>query len=601
MSILAGILDRIAEGETVLETYNRQGELVRRVTGFDFCQAVLSQRAAFAGWDQDDRRVALLFRSDETLEFLVATFAALAERLTVVPLYPTWSAGVQRQYLERYRLRTLAAGESFRSRAEEFRDSIDRFIAVGWPRAPLGGHAVGEPLSPAQRSFLRGAEFFPRDLPDCHPCASIFTSGTSGDLAKCTLITQGNLAAAIENIRLLDFLHPGMTFHCPLSASHIFAFVVILGFLALKPRRVVFSDIQYLARLPEERIGRIDAIVLIPLVLKKIRAGFYERLARPHDALPKDGSPPDADLARLVRLPQGVRRGLAKLLGAAERAVIACESGKWFGFAGWPLIQATRRLLGGSVRRRLASPRFVVVGGAKPGLKSMAFLEAMGIRCLQGWGMTETTGPLAVCRLGDRFRGAFGTCGDLFGRARAYLDGEELVVEGPQIASGYLEPDGTLLPFGGRLRTGDHAAFDGRGRLKVLGKVSDRITLLNGLNYNPIGYEEMIHARDLKSEHMIEEVVVLGDGQAHLGCVFFLREPFENGEATRRYLGRLLREVNMGLGADDRIGPWAISPQRLRDADVVGPSAKIIRRRIEERYAHLFEERAVRSVAAPAR
>ncbi|HCF94739.1 MAG TPA: hypothetical protein DEW46_06740, partial [Verrucomicrobia bacterium] len=40
----------------------------------------------------------------------------------------------------------------------------------------------------------------------------------------------------------------------------------------------------------------------------------------------------------------------------------------------------------------------------------MAFLEVMGIRCLQGWGMTETTGALCVA---DRYDhdGAFGKCG----------------------------------------------------------------------------------------------------------------------------------------------------------------------------------------------
>ena len=103
---------------------------------------------------------------------------------------------------------------------------------------------------------------------------------------------------------------------------------------------------------------------------------------------------------------------------------------------GWAAVQVVRRLFGKRVRERLGSPKFVVVGGAKPNLRALAFLEVMGIRCLQGWGMTETTGPLAVCKPHDRYRGAFGTCGDLFPRTTASLEAGELVVGGPQIARG---------------------------------------------------------------------------------------------------------------------------------------------------------------------
>jgi long-subunit acyl-CoA synthetase (AMP-forming) len=589
MSILGKILERLATGDTTLETFNRQGEVVHRLSARELVESVRIHRPQFALQGRSDRRVALLFKAEETVEFLIAAFAAIAEGLTVVPLYPNWTDEQEQLYLARYRLRTIAVGEGFRSRVEGWRSLLDRVIPVT-ARPPV-------PEVAATRQ-----EAFPPNLPEDHPCALIFTSGTSGDLSKCTLITQANLAAAIENIADLGFLREGMVLHCPLSASHIFAFVVILGFLSLAPRRVIFSDVQYLARIPQEKLGKIDAMILVPLVLNRMRAAFYERLARPEllalkekekarEAGENEAAKPDPSLVRLARLPAVVRKLLRALVLSAERAVIARESGSLFGVAGWPLVLLASSLLGPIVRRRLSSPDFVVVGGAKPDLRSMAFLEAMGIRCLQGWGMTETTGPLAVCNLGDRFRGAFGTCGDLFRRARASIEGEELVVEGPQIAAGYVEPDGSLTPFGGRLRTGDFARFDRRGRLKVLGKVSDRITLQNGINYNPIHFEELIQAFDVRLDNVLELAVVIGDGQSRLGCVFFLREPHEPVETTRSYLGFLLREVNSTLHVDEQIGPWVVSPKRLREADVLSPSAKIIRRRIEERWEILFEQK----------
>src|SRR6185295_8538525 len=119
MSVLASILERLSEGETTLETYNRQGDLVHRISSAELVERVRAHRSSFALWDESDRRVALLFKAEETLEFLVAVFAAIAEGLTVVPLYPNWSEDHQQLYLARYRLRSVAVGEGFRARAEE--------------------------------------------------------------------------------------------------------------------------------------------------------------------------------------------------------------------------------------------------------------------------------------------------------------------------------------------------------------------------------------------------------------------------------------------------------------------------------------------------
>jgi len=567
MSALAKIMEILERGESSIETYDRHGEVAQRLSSRDLVDRIRQYRASFEISGSADRRIALLFRSEETADFLVATFSAIAAGRTVVPLYPNWSEAEQKHYLERYGLRTIAVGRGFAGRVSGWGDLIDGTIQVQAGSGPASGEK-----SPSGRILLE-------DLPDDHPCALIFTSGTSGELAKCTLITHANLSAAIENIGALDFLWQGMVLHCPLSASHIFAFVVILGFLGLGPRRVIFSDVQFLTRLPQEKTGKIDAMILIPLVLNRMRAGFYGQLANPTGKTP------------LARIPAPLRRILRRMVEWGEKVVMAREGGKLAGVLGWPLVTVLGALLGPLVRRRLGSPRFVVVGGAKPQLPSMAFLEVMGVRCLQGWGMTETTGPLAVCNLHDRFRGAFGTCGNLFPRTEAYLDGEELVVGGPQIAAGYVEPDGTLRSFGGKKHTGDLGGFDSLGRLMVLGKASDRITLLNGLNYNPLIYEEKIHALDLRREHKLEESVVIGDGQARLGCIFFLKESGQPSPEVREYLENLVREVNGSLRADDQIGSWSLSKLPLRDSGVLGPSAKIIRRRVEEMAAQLSAER----------
>ena len=572
MSRLKRILETLPELGVEFDAFGRAGRVVAHSDGSEFARKVTACRRRL----RDGLRgsevgggtvVGLLFRPEETIEFLVAAFAAVAEGFAVVPLYPNWSEVSQTDYLRAYGIRSLLIGRSYRTRTSAWRHRvIDEAIVVA-----LDALETPEDVEP-----------FP-ELPPDRPCAYIFTSGTSGSIAKLTEISMANLDAAIENIEELEFLYPGMTLHSPLSTSHIFAFVVVLGFLAIRPGRLIFSDIQYLSRLPQSATDPVGGLILVPVVLNRIRAGFYEKLVTHwhRDSVPEE-------YRKLARIPLGVRRGLKRLLARSEDACIELETHGRIGARGAAAIQVVRRLLGKRIRERLGSPDFVVVGGAKPNLRAMAFLEVMGIRVLQGWGMTETTGPLAVCSLRDRFSGAFGTCGKLFDSTTATLEDGELVVGGPQVARGYLEAGGRFVPFDGTKRTGDYAEFDPTGRLRILGKASDRITTENGLNYNPVPIEERLLADDLDAEHRFEEIVVLGDGQPRLGVIVFLRESVDACEATQEYTKGLLAEFNRRQPVDERLEVWSIAAETFKEAELLGPSGKIVRRRAEAKYAAMF-------------
>ena len=576
MSVLKNLFESLPGFEMKLESYDRRGKVISEATGGDVFDAVQRYRELLPARDEH-QRIGLLFRSEETIEFLVAMFAAISRGLTVVPLYPNWDGPTQLSYLQRYGVRVLAVGDGFLERTEGWGESLDKVVNVSLEPGKM----------PAGTGELDPAGIFPPGMDGDHPVAWIFTSGTSGGMAKCTEITLSNMDAAIENIRDLDFLREGMVAHCPLSASHIFAFVVMTAFVALKPRRVLFSDIQYLARLPEEKTGKVDAIILVPIVINRIRSGFYDRLCTDFS---QGKVPPE--LKKLARIPLGIRGCLKRVCRRAEEGVIDREAGRLRGWLGLPFILLARWVFGRMVRSRLGSAEFMVMGGARPNLQAMAFFEVMGIRVLQGWGMTETTGPVSVSRLGDRRNGALGTCGELFPGIRAKIEGEELIVEGTQIARGYVEPDGTLVPFDGVIKTGDRAAFDKRGRLKVFGKVSDRITTDNGLNYLPVPMEDDLKAADLKDQNILEEAVVIGDARPRLGCVYFLREGLEHSAERAEYLGSLVREFNAGRPVDEHIGPWVVSTKSLKECGGIGPSGKLVRCRIEEKFADLYEDTA---------
>ena len=104
MSVLGEILEKLRSGCTSFETYGRHGDVIRKLSSDQFVSTVAAYRRAFRGWSttsyQGHRVVALLFRPEETIEFLVATFAAIAEGLTVVPFYPNWDSETQFLHLK---------------------------------------------------------------------------------------------------------------------------------------------------------------------------------------------------------------------------------------------------------------------------------------------------------------------------------------------------------------------------------------------------------------------------------------------------------------------------------------------------------------------
>src|SRR5262245_46523427 len=191
MSVLRNLLEGLHTTPISLETFDRTGELAAQVSGADFVLSLHVHRPLFQGWTDRGRKVvALLFKAEETVDFLAAAFAAMAEGFTIVPLYPNWSAETQLQYLRSYRLHALAVGPGFRARAESWLGTeIDRLIPVDLRSRPA---AAVPGRSPAP---------FCLDVPRGHACAWIFTSGTSGTVAKLTEITRENLEAAIENIQ----------------------------------------------------------------------------------------------------------------------------------------------------------------------------------------------------------------------------------------------------------------------------------------------------------------------------------------------------------------------------------------------------------------
>lgn len=169
------------------------------------------------------------------------------------------------------------------------------------------------------------------------------------------------------------------------------------------------------------------------------------------------------------------------------------------------------RLLFAQIRERFGGRlRFLISGSAPLDRRVAEFFHAADVLILEGYGLTETSGAIAVNRP-DRFR--FGTVGPAIPGAeiRIATDGE-ILVRADSVMSRYRggEPaDGPIDPHGW-LHTGDRGELSA-GYLRITGREKDLVITSTGKNIAPRRIESLLRARP-----GIAQAVVHGDRRPYL-------------------------------------------------------------------------------------
>jgi len=157
---------------------------------------------------------------------------------------------------------------------------------------------------------------------------------------------------------------------------------------------------------------------------------------------------------------------------------------------------------------RLDSIRHVICGAAPLGAELQeAFEQRTGVVLAQGWGMSESTGGVAVSPH-DRTRRKLGSCGNLLpcGEARVVDvatqeevgigEAGEIWLRGPHMMKGYWnQPDATAQTFAGDgwMRTGDIGYFDSDGCVFLVDRLKELIKY-NAYQVAPAELEDIIQS-----------------------------------------------------------------------------------------------------------
>jgi long-chain acyl-CoA synthetase len=167
-----------------------------------------------------------------------------------------------------------------------------------------------------------------------------------------------------------------------------------------------------------------------------------------------------------------------------------------------------RRLLFWPVHRRIGGElRLLLCGGAALSGDTQRLWERLGVRVIQGYGVSECS-PGVACGSPDGST-PIGSVGRPLHRVETRLSDEsELFVRGPNVMRGYWhQPARTaeVLSDDGWYRTGDLASVDDNGNIRITGRARDLIVLPSGLKVWPEDVEEVLRAHPA-----IRDAVVLG-------------------------------------------------------------------------------------------
>lgn len=501
-------------------------------------------------------RVAIL--SHNSVEWRICDLAIQFAGGVTVPVYPTLPDRDANRILDHSGSRLVfVSSEQDAARVAPTRAVRMDAEMAGWTSTG----PTGEQLAQVER---RAEAVQPDDL-----CTIVYTSGTTGE-PKGAMLANRSLVditrAALEAFPLgpddetLSFLPYAHVFE-RINGTLICIACGASSWLSRGTNRLV----------ADFRECRPTIMVSVPRVYEKMHQQVMAQVAK---------SGPPRRLLFNFALDQGRRRArgqFAPLHPIADRMVLA---------------KLRQALTGGRLR-------FFISGGAPLGRTVEEFFWSIGIKILNGWGMTETSSGACSNSLSAH---RFETVGrPLPGVEMRLADDGELLVKSPGNMLGYFRDQAnteeTLVD--GWLRTGDVAEIDEEGFVRITDRKKDLIKTSGGKFVAP-----QLHESRLGQSPVIEQAVVVGDQRPYVVALIapnwpeVRRETGLNGDSARlvdddrvrALVQRYVDELNQDLGSWETIKYFSLVEEISEARGEITPTLKVKRRVVEANHRDRIEE-----------
>ncbi len=487
---------------------------------------------------QPGDRVAML--SKNTAHWLMADFAIWMGGFVSVPLYPTLAAGTIRQILEHSEAKLLFIGK------------LD-----GWkgmqPGIPEGLPCISLPLAPATDhpswdSIIAKTEPLKGEpVRDGNELSTImYTSGTTG-APKGVMHSFNTFAWSIQTGVKRVELDPNTRMLSYLPLSHVAERALVEHGLLVSGMHVFFADSLDTFAADMQR-ARPTVFFSVPRLWVKFQQGVLAKM-------------PAEKLNRMLKIPILGRIVAKKVLTAL-----------------------------GLDQCKLAS------GGAAPmPPELLRWYGRLGLDIVEGYGMTENC-AISHATLPGKPRP--GTVGPPYEGVLQRIDpqtGEVQVKSGGLMLGYYKEPELTKQAFteDGWLHTGDKGTIDGEGNLKITGRVKDLFKTSKGKYVAPAPIEDR-----LVMHVAVEACCVTGANLGQpLGLVMLNPDAAQKAKSDagrselESSLGAHMQGINATLDPHEQMDCLIVVTEAWTvDNDLITPTFKVKRNKIEERYAAQYDK-----------
>lgn len=410
----------------------------------------------------------------------------------------------------------------------------------------------------------------------------IYTSGTTGT-PKGAGLTHSIILSVLNDLRYVLPISTEDVYMSYLPLSHVFERVCGEFYWMYNGGTCAFAEsIETMAK----NLGEVQPsmILVVPRVLDRIYAKV------------KSG---------IEGAPERRRKLIDWAIYVGKEVVRAKASGQTQGLKLQLSHAVAEKLVFTKLREKIgAKLRLVVSGGAPATPHVIEFFNAVGIKTLEGYGLTETAAPATVNRMHKVKIGSVGPA--LPSVEMKIAEDGEVLLRGPSICTSYYKNEAAnkdAFTEDGWFKTGDIGTIDGDGYLRITDRKKDLIVNSAGKNIAPQRIEAV-----LKTIPFVTQAVVFGDKQKYLSALITLDEvpvtefAREKGWSFSTYMDLarspklnefVRKEIQLRSGqlADyEQVKRFAILPQELSvEEGELTATLKIKRNVVAKKYRALVE------------
>jgi long-chain acyl-CoA synthetase len=417
------------------------------------------------------------------------------------------------------------------------------------------------------------------------PVTLLYTSGTTG-APKGVVITHASVSYELAAFAANGAAPMRARWVSYLPIAHIAERMYTLYLAITNGWQVFFCPNASALLIATMGAARPTAFFGVPRVWEKIQAGIQALLAA------------EADESRKAAVAAAMATGLAYVASTQYGHRTPDDLAAEFARADEQVLAPIRSLLG------LGEVEVAVSAAAPLPPETGEFFAGLGLRILDVYGMTETTGAFTANTPGA-FR--LGTVGRAVAGCEIKIAGDgEILTRGPLNTPGYLDlPDQTaaLLDDDGWLHTGDIGRLDDDGFLSVIDRKKELIITAGGENVAPAGIENLLVAHPL-----IGQALAYGDRRPYIVALLTLdgevapawarARGIEAGSlaelADRPEVAEAVAEAvaaaNARLARVQQVKYWRLLPvEWTAESEELTPTLKLKRRVVHAKYADVID------------